>query len=1051
MFAWIQRLPWFSAFPLASLMLAAAVSIPAQTATNTVIAIGPSAQGIVQAPDGNFYAPSLKAFEACQADATKLCANIYKITPAGVMSVFSAFDPVSTSSSVTASSKNGLWPVALLVGIDGNLYGACRYYGPSGFGTIFQIPLTGPTAGQINVLASFGSSATGLDPGASPTSLIQTADGSFLFTNGIGIYKLVVAATGNSVTEVFKFKIDPKTLVLTQGGNAASLVEGSDGDLYMPLWTGPQVIQSDGATGAIGDLNPISGAFFSYPFPADGSKGAVPDGPLAEGPDGQYYGVTRNHALAHLMAFKVSSTGTITPLHSFTDTANGGLAQSALIVGSDDNLYGTTLEGGATGAAGCSPTGCGTIFQLTPGGTLTTLHQFTGGTPTSTVVADNPQVDGAVPEAPLVQGNDGNFYGTSLFDVVYKTALTPALSAPVQLTFSKTTVGTNTSTTLSWQVLNAYSKTDQVCGATVQGGVTTGIGNWTGLQTGTLANGIYSGSAVIKPTVEGTYTYALTCGGKETGFATLKVIKGFVVTTIALPDATVNKSYNGSIAVFGGTPQYTWLVSNMPAGLTINSLNGAITGIPKQFGDFVLDVTVLDSATPTNKTTGLVSLSVLSGLEIKTTAAIKGTVGADYHQPLLARGGLPPYQWSLTAGKLPDGLQLYPGTGAIDGKPTTVGSSTVTLQVQDNEANPATETVDLTFKIVPSIQIAAVEFTQAIQQYQVLDDLTTSLTNDGEPPVPIISGKFAAMRVYFTNLKDATDVVLQVSGATTGQRAMNLPPQCPPDFERIHQNMCPSMDFYFMPPPGQWSVTLTLNDDAGNQLEQETLTVNSRDTKSVHYKGVSICSVPGQPSSCQSPDGLGDLLWFGQKILPTNSITQEVIPRKVYRDPTKFVARPGVTAKQAWEESLVDGMNAYLYTPADAQADANLNQFTDYAGVYNNAIDQTGMGLRPGHALVIPNQTNRQGLEATAQVFAHETGHTLDLPHTGKFDPHGTKPGSCWGPGVLPNPPFNNEWIYADNYIRSFGNGYEYGFDPEWQQIVAGERRCLPMAPASLT
>jgi uncharacterized repeat protein (TIGR03803 family) len=1011
--------------------------LQAQTATNTVIAIGPSAQGIVQAGDGNLYAPSLKAFVACVSDATMECAYIYKITPAGVVTALHSFQEISVSTGPTAPNTDGIWPTALLVGIDGNLYGACKYGGPGGFGTIFEIPLTGTNAGNLVVLTSFGSTGTAVDPGNQPSSLIQTSDGSFYFTNGVGIYQLVIGAASNTVNTLYTFPIDPKTQLLTNGSNAASLTQASDGDLYMPLWTGPeQTAPSDGATGGIGDYNPTSGGFRSYGFPADGSDGSVPDGPLVEGSDGAFYGITRDHTTVPLRAFRVTTGGAISPVYSFPATGNS-MVQSALFLGSDGNFYGTTLLGGDTTSTNCTPTGCGTVFQLTPGGALTTLHNFEGGTPTSTVVAQNPQVDGAAPEAPLVQANDGNFYGTSLFNVVFKITPTLALAAPVQVTVNPAQVAVGQTATLTWKVLNAFSATDQLCGAVVQGGATGG-GNWSGVQTGTLTNGVYSGSATIKPTAAGNYTYALVCGGKEAGFATLNVTEGFVVTTISMTEGTVNKPYSGALAAVGGQPGYLFEVSNLPTGLTLNQLDGTISGTPKQFGNYVLDVTVTDAATPPNKATAAVPFNIVSGLEIKTTAAIKGTVGANYLQWLHASGGLVPYTWSITAGMLPDGLQLIPATGAITGTPTTVGNSVVTFQVADGEGTPATETVELTIKIVPSIQIAAVEFTQAIQQYQVLDDLLTSLTQDGEPPVPIISGKFAAMRVYFTNVKDSTDVTLNVTGGVVGQRAMNLPPSCPPDSERIHKNMCPSMDFYFTPQSGPWSAVLTLNDDQGNQLEQETLTVTSRDTASIYYKGLGVCSIPNQPSSCQSPWGLQGLIWFAQKIMPTNNVHADIITRKVYRDLSKFVDSNGNPDPISWEKSVLNGINDFVYSPADAQADANLNQHTDYVGLYTNSIDQTGWGRRPGNALVIPNETTRQGVEATAQVLGHETGHTLDLPHTGVQVPPGDTVGTCWGPGGLPDPPYDNAWIYSDDYIRSFMNGYEYGFDPAAQTVIAG-------------
>src|SRR6185369_8567691 len=162
------------------------------TATNTVIAIGPPTQGIVQAGDGNFYAPSQKFFEACKNNSSQNCAFIYQITPSGTMTPFHAFQPVSNTASPPVNT-DGIVPEALVVGTDGNLYGACNAGGPGGFGTIFQITL----AGAFKVLKSFGISGNVVDPGNSPNSLIQAPDGSFYFTNGVGVYQLTAAGVVN--------------------------------------------------------------------------------------------------------------------------------------------------------------------------------------------------------------------------------------------------------------------------------------------------------------------------------------------------------------------------------------------------------------------------------------------------------------------------------------------------------------------------------------------------------------------------------------------------------------------------------------------------------------------------------------------------------------------------------------------------------------------------------------------------------------------------------------------------------------------------------------
>ena len=122
--------------------------------------------------------------------------------------------------------------------------------------------------------------------------------------------------------------------------------------------------------------------------------GLYPRGQLVKGSDGNFYGVTYGGGLGNLgTVFKLTPAGVETVLHSFVGGySDGSFPSAALIQASDGNLYGTTANGG--------PTGDGTVFVITPAGTETVLHAFTG-------------VDGISPFAALVQGGDGNFYGTT--------------------------------------------------------------------------------------------------------------------------------------------------------------------------------------------------------------------------------------------------------------------------------------------------------------------------------------------------------------------------------------------------------------------------------------------------------------------------------------------------------------------------------------------------------------------------------------------------------------------------------------------------------------
>ena len=138
-----------------------------------------------------------------------------------------------------------------------------------------------------------------------------------------------------------------------------------------------------------------------YSFP----KGAVkPQTSLVLGTDGNFYGTTPQGGTSDSGAvFRVSPTGEEATLYSFSGGTDGLTPGTALIQGSDGNFYGTTKFGGQLGGPNDPQgTGLGTIFRITPAGVLTTLHKFVGG-----------NADGSRPQGDLLQGFDGNFYGTT--------------------------------------------------------------------------------------------------------------------------------------------------------------------------------------------------------------------------------------------------------------------------------------------------------------------------------------------------------------------------------------------------------------------------------------------------------------------------------------------------------------------------------------------------------------------------------------------------------------------------------------------------------------
>jgi uncharacterized repeat protein (TIGR03803 family) len=137
--------------------------------------------------------------------------------------------------------------------------------------------------------------------------------------------------------------------------------------------------------------------FYSFNF----TDGSGPNGGLILDSAGNFYGTTQFGGSSNRgIIFKLSPTGQETVLYTFTGKTDGGIPIGRLIRDSQGNLYGITSLGG-------DPTcSCGTVFQLTPTGSLNTLHAFLGG-------ADGSQNQGQA-ELGLVMVN-GNLYGSASF------------------------------------------------------------------------------------------------------------------------------------------------------------------------------------------------------------------------------------------------------------------------------------------------------------------------------------------------------------------------------------------------------------------------------------------------------------------------------------------------------------------------------------------------------------------------------------------------------------------------------------------------------------
>jgi uncharacterized repeat protein (TIGR03803 family) len=285
-------------------------------------------------------------------------------------------------------ANGGAGPQAgLLQGVDGNFYGTTYSGGDYDDGTVFKMA----SNGTLTVLLSFNGT-NGANPQA---GLVRGPDGLLYGTTYSGgtndmdnggdgtIFKI---STNGVFTSLVSFNI-------TNGANpAARLALGPNGNLYGTTENGGTNDFDLGGDGTIFSIS-TNGTFTSLVSFDNTNNGANPDAELAVA-GGLFYGTTSSGGTnGSGTVFSVTTSGNVTTLYSFTGGNDGDDPQAGLALGLDGNLYGTTYDGGDFGS--------GTVFQITPNGFLTTLYSFTGSS------------DGGNPQATLTLGSDGNFYGTT--------------------------------------------------------------------------------------------------------------------------------------------------------------------------------------------------------------------------------------------------------------------------------------------------------------------------------------------------------------------------------------------------------------------------------------------------------------------------------------------------------------------------------------------------------------------------------------------------------------------------------------------------------------
>jgi uncharacterized repeat protein (TIGR03803 family) len=354
-------------------------------ASGYLAADGSSPSGMIQGRDGSFYGTTSSGGQFNQG-------TVFRITPDGAETVLYSF---------AGGNTDGANPTGDLVqASDGNFYGATGGGGPGECPGVEPVGYTGPpaTCGTLFKLTPDGAETVlhffsgGADGGQPTGSLVQGDDGNFYGTTSYGSGTVFAITPQGEEAVLYSF---PN--YTDDGSKPSSLILGSDGNFY-----GTTFIGGNSNYGTVFRITPAGAETVLYSF-LGGSDGELPSASLAEGNDGNFYGTTPfGGGSGDGTIFRITPTGEETVLYSFRGgTANGANPYTALVQGDDGSFYGTTQAGGNENSNPCGG-GCGSLFKITPSGNETVLYLFAGST-----------TDGALPAGSLVQGSDGNFYGTT--------------------------------------------------------------------------------------------------------------------------------------------------------------------------------------------------------------------------------------------------------------------------------------------------------------------------------------------------------------------------------------------------------------------------------------------------------------------------------------------------------------------------------------------------------------------------------------------------------------------------------------------------------------
>jgi uncharacterized repeat protein (TIGR03803 family) len=391
--------------------------------------------------------------------------------------------------------------------------------------------------------------------------------------------------SGTSYGTIFKISSSGAFQQLHTFGNFdgsqpnAGVTLASDGTFY-----GTTLLGGDAGLGVLFRIS--QGGTYTVLHNFEGSTdGAAPAAPPIDGFDGSLYGTTSGNATTASTIYKYTrASGTIATIYVLSQT-EGSTAIGSLLRATDGNLYGTAYQGGNAG--------CGTIFKVSTSGTPLWNYSFPC------------QPGGAHPIAPLIQGTDGNFYGTTYQGGTYNEGIVFKLtqSGVVSTLYNFQGLPFNSGNDGSYPVGGLVQSTDlNFYGSTQGGGGTEGHGTLFEISPSGTYKQLYIFTNVGENPESGPVQdtsglfYGTTSAGGKYGYGIVYSLNVGLAPFVALGQ------YQGKI---GGTAQILGEGFTGTTGVTFNGVSATSFS--------VVSDTYMTAVVPAGATTGTVVVTTPSG------------------------------------------------------------------------------------------------------------------------------------------------------------------------------------------------------------------------------------------------------------------------------------------------------------------------------------------------------------------------------------------------------------------------------------------------------